>query len=142
MFTINKTITRIFRKQQQYSNSRKKGQAHYRYFTIYISNYILYFFLYYLTVLIFILTILTISYILFNVTRSDVFFYITNCLFTFLIFLNYLTRSCTFLTCFFYITNCLFYIFNIFILTFLYLYVFIIRLIRHSIFIFILYMYS
>jgi len=44
MSTINKTITRNFRKQQQYSNSRKRRRAHYRYFTIYISNYILCFF--------------------------------------------------------------------------------------------------
>ena len=96
MSTINKTITRNFRKQQQYSNSRKRRRAHYRYFTIYISNYILCFFClniyttfltffyvtncYLITFLIFILTILTISYI-FNI------FYITNCLITFLIFI-------------------------------------------------------
>ena len=131
MSTINKTITRNFRKQQQYSNSRKRRRAHYRYFTIYISNYILCFFclniyttfltFFYvtnclITFLIFILTILTISYNL----------YVTNCLICiFNIYTNYInhilhfnvTRSCTFLT-FFYITNCSFYIFNIFILTF------------------------
>src|SRR5207253_10953205 len=69
MSTINKTITRNFRKQQQYSNSRKRRQAHYRYFTIYISNYILCFF--YLNIY----------------TTFLTFFYVTNCLITFLIFI-------------------------------------------------------
>ena len=104
MSTINKTITRNFRKQQQYSNSRKRRRAHYRYFTIYISNYILCFFclniyttfltFFYvtncclITFLIFILTILTISYILMLLVLVHFwrFFILLTVLFTFLIF--------------------------------------------------------
>src|SRR5204863_155683 len=69
MSTINKTITRNFRKQQQYSNSRKRRRAHYRYFTICISNYILCFFC-------------------LNIYNTFLtFFYVTNCLIIFLYFI-------------------------------------------------------